>query len=185
MAYLGLYFLFFEGAHRERISSLRVASQLLRPCTMAAHIFCKEEMQSPNATGIIFEVDARAWITCFETFGVIKLQQNQLQADLAELGSWDGGWSAGHFSNPGQGSDFGVQARPAARSPALAASLRWQPHAEGRILMEVWFNRWCLDWSRLWQAFQELLKLNWNILEIIGFHFPKREMPGCQNTTFE
>ena len=126
---------------------------------MAAHIFCKEEMQSPNATGIIFEVDARAWITCFETFGVIKLQQNQLQADLAdlaELGSWDGGWSAGHFSNPGQGSDFRVQARPAARSPALAASLRWQPHAEGRILMEVWFNRWCLDWSRLWQVFQEL-----------------------------
>lgn len=58
---------------------------------MAAHIFCKEEMQSPNATGIIFEVDARAWITCFETFGVIKLQQNQLQADLAELGSWEVG----------------------------------------------------------------------------------------------
>lgn len=58
------------------------------PCTMAAHIFCKEEMQSPNATGIIFEVDARAWITCFETFGVIKLQQNQLQAcgEISSIG---------------------------------------------------------------------------------------------------
>jgi len=58
-------------------------------CNLAAYGFCKEAFTSidvTKATGVVFETDARAWVTCFEATRVIEDSIASCSSSIESLG---------------------------------------------------------------------------------------------------
>lgn len=103
MAYLGLYFLFFwrgpQRANFQPSSCLATFEALHNGCP---HLLQRGDAE-PKCHGHHF------WGWCTRLDHLFRnFWSNQIAAEptsggfgrVGKLGSWDGGWSAGHFSNP-------------------------------------------------------------------------------------
>eukprot|EP00435_Cladocopium_sp_Y103_P054289 s1329_g17.t1 len=72
--------------HNENCTHMTDHSSVAIFCNLASHGFCTEaaaHLNSSLTTGIIFEADARAWVTCFEATAVVTEPNLPGCADLA------------------------------------------------------------------------------------------------------